>query len=520
MPRFFTTAGPCDPTKHYTLPPERRLPLLRGLVDQELYFTVHAARQSGKTTSLMALAKRLTAEGRYAALHMSCEMGQAARGNVDVAMQTVVASLREVARWQLPAPLRPPAPDSAEVAPHVSLNVLLRRWAAACPLPVVLFLDEADALLDDSLVSLLRQLREGYPSRPGGFPQSVALVGLRDVRDYKIRTAVRANGVSYGTGSPFNIKSDSLTLCDFTAAEVAELLGQHSAETGQVFEPDAVAEIVHQSQGQPWLVNALAAHLTTRPDALLPDRSQPVTRSHVLQVRELLIERRDTHLDSLVDRLREDRVRRVVEPILSGDAVFDPRFDDDFSYVRDLGLVARRDGEVVIANPIYQEIVPRILSSHVAAGIHMKPAWYLADDGTLDVGRMLAGFVEFWRDNGEVLLRGMPYQEAAPHLVFMAFVDRVANGGGRVQREFAAGTRRVDLVVELGGRRDVFELKLRRDKRTLPRGLQQVAAYARRLGRDQAWLLIFDPTSETPWEDRGRLEQHAQDGVAVTVLWA
>ena len=83
MPRRFNTTGPCDPAKHYMLPPERRLPGVRDLIDQEHYFVIHAPRQVGKTTCFHSLARTLTAEGRYAALLTSCEAGQLLRPNLD-----------------------------------------------------------------------------------------------------------------------------------------------------------------------------------------------------------------------------------------------------------------------------------------------------------------------------------------------------------------------------------------------------------------------------------------------------
>jgi len=339
------------------------------------------------------------------------------------------------------------------------------------------------------------------------------------VRDYKVRSQVLREESTLGTASPFNIKADSLTLRNFTAEETADLLLQHTTETRQPFTPEALAEVFHQSQGQPWLVNALAGWCTTRPDSLVPDPSQTVTREHVLQARETLIERRDMHLDSLMDKLREERVRRVIEPILTGDVAFDPSFDDDFSYVRDLGIVARQEGQVAIANPIYQEIIPRVLSLHVQMAIPDKPAWFVAADGKLDMARLIDCFIDFWRENGEVLLRGMPYHEAAPHLVFMAYLQRVVNAGGRIVREFAVGTRRADLVVDFGGRSEVIELKLATAARAKERGVEQVSAYARRLGRDRGWLILFDPASTHPWEERGRIEEVAREGVTVVVVW-
>ena len=255
MARFFNTAGPCRPELHYMLPPERRLPELSRLIDRQLYFVVHAPRQSGKTTCLHSLAQKLTAEGRYAALLTSCEVGQAAGGDVERGIAAVLDALRIAAESQLPEELRPPASDPATAAESRLLD-LLTRWSRRCSRPVVLFLDEIDALVDDLLISVLRQLRTGYNQRPSPFPQSVALIGLRDVRDYRLK--VRPEVQSLGNSSPFNIKVESLTLPNFTADEVAELYAQHTADTGQPFTPEAQALAFELTRGQPWLVNALA----------------------------------------------------------------------------------------------------------------------------------------------------------------------------------------------------------------------------------------------------------------------
>ena len=87
-----------------------------------------------------------------------------------------------------------------------------------------------------------------------------------------------------------------------------------------------------------------------------------------------------------------------------------------------------------------------------------------------------------------------------------------------LSREFAIGTGRADLVVGYGGRQDVIELKIMRGKYTLPDGLAQVARYAKRLGRDVGYLVIFDPKADTPFEDRGEVEDLEHEGVTVVVV--
>lgn len=346
MSRFFNTAGPCDPRTHYMLPPERRLPGVRGLIDQQHYFVLHAPRQSGKTTYLRSLAPALTSDGRLAALVASCEVGQAAGDDVDRGIAALLDVIRQAAENHLPEDLRPPKADP-EVPAETRLLDLLSRWSRQCPRPVVLFLDEIDSLLGSVLVSVLRQLRSGYPERPESFPQAVALVGLRDVR---------------GTSSFFNIKAESLV-------EVFELYGQHTVETGQVFNPEAVALSFELTGGNPWLVNALARQVVE-----VPNPATPVMPEIVEAAKERLIQRRDihAHLDFLIDRLREPRVRRVIEPILSGGNLSPVVIDDDIQLVLDLGLIKVEGGNFAIANPIYCEVIPRALTSVLENSIVMR----------------------------------------------------------------------------------------------------------------------------------------------------
>jgi type II secretory pathway predicted ATPase ExeA len=322
---------------------------VRGLIDRRSYFVVHAPRQTGKTTALLALAAALTAEGRYAAALVSAEQGAPFGDDPGAAEGAVLGAFRTAISAQLPPDLQPPPWPATE--PGNRISAALATWAEACSRPIVLFIDEIDALHDDALLSVLRQLRAGHPQRPRAFPCSVALIGLRDVRDYKIASGGSSR---LGTPSPFNILVKSLTLRAFTRDEVAELYAQHTAETGQPFDPAAIDRAFDLSRGQPWLVNALAG---TAVDELALDRGAPVTVAHIDQAKERLILSRVTHLDALADKLQEDRVHRVIEPVLAGQEVGADVPRDDIDYVIDLGLIARDEaGNLGIANPIYREV--------------------------------------------------------------------------------------------------------------------------------------------------------------------
>ncbi|WP_437714878.1 ATP-binding protein [Sorangium sp. So ce448] len=527
MARRFNTAGPCRPDWHYMIPAERRLPEAPGLVEQMGYFVVHAPRQTGKTTALRALARRLTAAGRFAALLFSCEEGEAWGDDIGAAQRAILREIDRRAAIELPPELRPPSVP--EQGNEGLLGLKLSAWARACPRPLALFFDEIDALRGQSLIGVLRQLRAGFADRPADFPASVALCGLRDVREYK--AASGGDPGRLGTASPFNIKIESLRIGGFDRDEVRDLYGQHTAETGQVFTEEAIERAFALTAGQPWLVNALAREIVEK---LVIPPDEPITAAHVEEAKERLILARATHLDSLVHRLTEPRVRRVLEPVLAGTYEGGgDTYDDDLSYVRDLGLVAP-DNPLRIANPIYREVIVRVLASPAEARVPAPPARaFMLPDGRLDLPRILREFAEFWREHGEVLAAGMPYHEVAPQLVLMAYLQRVVNGGGHVDREYGVGRGRIDLLVRWphaaadGTRavqREALELKVWKDggKDPLPKGLAQLERYLERLGLPTGVLVIFDRRKEAGEpEERTRFEEAVTPaGRRVTVLRA
>jgi len=515
MARCFNTTGPCDPERHYMLAAELRAPDLSLLVDRGLYFVLHAARQTGKTTAMRAFAARLRAKGRVA-LWATLETSQGIE-DVSQAEPLWMMAIALAAEDQLEPALRPPAREGW-MGREVGGRLLqwLRAWCAALPdRSVILLLDEADVVAGPALVSLLRQLRAGFMDRgPGNFPVSVGLVGMRDLRDYLARSK---DGLQVNPGSPFNIKAASLTLRDFDAAEVAELLAQHTQDTGQIFTEEAAAEVYRQTRGQPFLVNALAAIAT---QDLAPDRGVPITAAIIGAARDRLILSRTTHIDALAERLREPRVARIVASVLLSDQPEAISYrHDDFQYVLDLGLIRQGDEGAEAANPIYQEVLGRELSYDYQESLP-RPRWqWRTQAGHLDMPVLIEQFLHWWRDNAAIVEehaeRG--YAEAVPHLAFMGFLQKVVNGGGQVHREFAAGRGAIDLLVHYGDRRHVIELKRVPPRhRTLAyvrgQGLEQLQRYLGEVGEREGWLIIFDQRPGRGWDERLWAEDLTLDG--------
>ncbi|WP_222107363.1 ATP-binding protein [[Actinomadura] parvosata] len=526
--RYFNTTGPCDRKQHYMLSPTQRLPEARVLIEMDRYFVLHAPRQTGKTTALGTLASELTAEGDVAALMFSCERAKSAGDDYAAAEEILLKSLRQAAgRSQWPAELLPPDPWP-EAPAGTRFSSALSEWCQRSPRRVVLFLDEIDALRGNSMVSILSQLRDGRNARPFGlpFPASVVLCGLRDLRDYKVASGSASEGSN--PASPFNIVAESLRLGDFTADEIAELYGQHTEATGQDFTKDAVERVFELTQGQPWLVNALAHEITFNMKV-----TGTITVGQVEEAEERLIRARATHLDSLMERLHEPRVKRVLEPVLAGTFPdIDFTFSDDLCYARDLGLIKEKP-PLEVANPIYREVILRVLGAASENYVTVSPRSLVLPDGRFDLPRLLEEFVVFWREHGEVLIRQEGYHEAACQIILMAFLHRLVNGGGQLDREYAAGTKRLDVLVRWpytgpdGDRqvqREAMELKVWRPgaEDPEPEGLAQLDRYLDRLTLPTGVLVIFDRRPEAPvWKDRGSFGQATTpSGRQVTVLRA
>jgi len=261
---------------------------------------------------------------------------------------------------------------------HKALNAYLSTMSELLDKPFVLLIDEIDSLVGDTLISVLRQLRAGYDLRPEHFPVSVILCGVRDIKDYRIRTS--GEEIITG-GSAFNIKAKSLRLGNFTKEDVKNLLLEHTKETGQVFEDDVAPCIYEETDGQPWLVNAIAYELTFE---IKENRNHKVvlTKDMTEIARNRVILSRATHLDQLADKLSEDRVRRVILPMLQNSEA-NPN-NDDKQYCIDLGLIKNSPKGLVIANSIYREIIPRELTESRQDDFLMRfsPDWVRDDDYT------------------------------------------------------------------------------------------------------------------------------------------
>ena len=511
--RFFNTTGPCNPESHYMLLPEERLvsAQLSRYIKNELYWVLHAPRQTGKTTFLQSWMREINTRGEQVACYVSVESCQGI-SEPERAIPTICDAIKRAADIN-----NFPIPDTID-NPFMALNYTLGSWAKKiAPKPLIVLFDEVDVLEGETLISFLRQLRDGFATRGvGTFPISAALVGMRDLKDYITESK---EGVAPNPGSPFNIKEDSAQLTNFSEYDIVRLFAQRTEETGQQITIEALKYVYEQSNGQPWIVNSLFKRATLR--ILDEESTETVTINHVRDAREQMVMARETHLDALAYRLKDERIRKVIETIMVGKPDATLAQGEEFRLCLDLGLVTIINGTPCISNPIYREVLAREITYSTQLAIP-EPVWkWQRDDGTLDIEALMYEFQKFWRRHSELWEVNSGYTEAFPHLLLMAFLQRITNGGGYIDREYAAGRGRMDLALLFNKRWYIIEIKLIHDHDSAEivreEGLEQIRWYRDRFESVAATVLaIFDrrkSSKSLSWDEK--IKQESDDDVII-----
>lgn len=526
--KFFNTAGPVNMDTHYKLNPLERWDLdeVMGLINDKKYFLLHAPRQTGKTSCLLALRDKLNAEDQYSCLYVNIESARGVKNDIEAGIRGILSAIRKRVGH-----LTRKKDEIRQIEDEIisrgnfseALSDFLEELTEYFPKQFVLLIDEIDSLHSDLIISVLSQLRSGYDNRGEFFPSSIMLTGVLDIKDYKL---LNIDPKHITGGSCFNIKSKSLTIGNFSRDEVEKLYLEHTKETGQIFENEVFDYVYEYTDGQPWLVNALAWEVCFEMKENR-DRTVTITVEMMHEAKERLILSRQTHLDQLADKLKQERIRNVIQPIIKGINV--DISGDDLTYCRDLGLIRKTEKGYVISNKIYSEIIPRELTDSLQNRFlveYQKPIW-VNDDFSINIEKLMDMFVQFWRENSDTWKDSLSgYVEVAPHLIFQGFLQRIANGRGRIDREYALGAGRVDLYLQWESpqkkeQRIVFELKMRTEHTNLSTlkktALIQTAQYADKCNATESHLLIFDRRENIDWKDKSFTENTEENGYKIKI---
>ena len=484
--RWFSTLLPSRSGAHYVVSGTKRLPGARERIDRGEYFGVHGARQIGKTTALMGLAEELTAEGRYAALHVSCE--DAARVGSrpwEEQEQKLVAAVRMLSAVRLPMSLWPEG--EGEISgdrEREGFGEMLSAWAGVCPRPIVLFLDDVERLPGRSLARLLPQIARGAGARPRWFPWSIVLCDGR--------VAVRKAGAG-AAGLP-EIEA-SLGVERFTRDEVTELLRQHTSETGQAFSEKAGREIFRLTSGDPLPVNMLARH-AVEDLGLSPQAA--ITAKHIREAKAQLLESHFSQSDT--DAIDSAAVARsaVWGRTVAGTGPGTSR-EGRYRMPVSMPVAWRRVG----GNRIQEEVEERDPRQATRRRMSASREGLFLPDGRVAFRRVIKAFSVFWREHGEEIVREAIRKEEAPLGVLFGFLGAIVDlsgedafppvrGRGPTFRMLRRVYRKADGSEGIQTR--VLDVRVQREGQSSRRmlGLKRLRRNLGRMGLKRGTLILLD----------------------------
>ncbi|MDR1080476.1 MAG: hypothetical protein LBQ79_05850 [Deltaproteobacteria bacterium] len=551
------------------IPALPRIPDVDTMIERGDYFLLHAPPHSGKSTCLAALTEKINSEDQYYAIH--CSLAPL-RFTVDVdkAMDGIFSRIILGISTSSVSRIRDLAlkfVDRPYMYEHsIKVRCLLTDLCRDLDRELVLLFDDADCVHADSLVLFLAQIKGGFNCRflSSGlqFPKSLALVGLRDIRDclYRVGTGEKPIGLA----SDFNIIAESLTLANFSIEEIRSLYDQHAAETGQAFEPDAVSRVWYWTEGQPWIVNALADNVIFK--QFKNDYSKSITAKEIDLAVNDLFQINDTHLDVLAERIKLPRVRMVIESVLAGSR-FLPRnvSCDDKKYVIDHGLLKMNPGDISslrVSNPIYGELIVRTLTRRLRWNLHDDLVNKWTGGTALDMDGLIRAFQVYWhiycllienpvygtdeaRSNKEEIIDWMYSvpkiaqkfgiqdeivdiiveeisdftERDIPYCILNAFLEKAMGEKAECfKRDLVLGRDGCGICVICNGINYPLELIIK-DEQSEETGLENLCFHMEKCGAATGWLIVADMDSKEHWKNRSLWETLEYRGKTVQVVY-
>jgi hypothetical protein len=449
--KYFNTLGPVNPQDHYHIPDRLPGDTLQQLIDKKKYFIIHAPCKSGKTTAIHEFTRTLNMKGMYKSLCINVAPAQTMRNNVlggifEILAQCKLAITDQYGEHDVALDFLKKLPDKHNACPSIFTD-FLQFLCLSSKSPIVLFIDNIDSLIGDTLLSVLHQVGAGYALRSHMFPQSVGLVGTRDVRDYHIWSREKQSIIQ--GSSVFDIQLEPFSLPNFMKEQVQELYAQHTRKTGQQFTDEAIDYAFKITQGQPWLINALAYQACFRETK---NYSKPITQEIFEQAQEALL---DAHTEGFTDYQQQPLARTVIDTIIERTTN-----DENMNNVPPIsGVEDIKKKALDIANFIYQDIIPGSVRYTKQKVPIVSFEVYQNIDGSLNMHKVLEAFQGFYQEHSMLWLPTCPYLGSRPYLFFVVFLQCIINGIGTLDHTYVAETHSVRVVLLWGIRRMVIILK-------------------------------------------------------------
>jgi len=490
--RFFEKSGVVHPEMSYYVPLENVVNTdnldIQTMIDAGRYFSIFAPIQSGKTTFFKRLCDRLHLGRTYIGIVLNFQKYEG------LEKSKFYAKIEEELYEQLTNRLKEVGCDKYDTVAqflekfhlidHLSFGKLFTELNRILQFKkIVIFIDEFDGIPHSELgnfLATLRDLYQKYKEVKQKALYSIALVGIRNI------TKLVVGGVS-----PFNI-ADQVHLTPFSLDNIRDLYSQYTAETNQPFTEAAVKRIHTETGGQPWLVNRLATILTVN---IKPGTVEPIDEPDVEKALQLLLEENNDHFDNLYEKAK--LYKETFVEIVFDHVEYYPD-DEDQSWLKQYGLIKKKDGKAVVANPIYKERFIKTFFREVKASQEIPPAAYLLPNNRLDMVSILQDFSLYIARIGVRAFyeKGRPDEKTGQFLLTAWLYQFIKGGAGELGYEVVTGLGRMDVLLSYKGIKYIIETKLNHYSNIATvqnEGILQLTRkYLAAEAADEGYLVIFD----------------------------
>ncbi len=506
MRKRFNITGVCRPQAHYMVRLDSRLEEVRRLIEAGEYFSIHRARQYGKTTLLHALAKNLADD--YLVLSLDFQM--MSHDDFQTEASFVAAFAREVLavagkRAGIPSDvsgrLKLFAAGEQKDGKLASLFSCLSDWCRESDKPVVLMVDEVDTASNNQVfLDFLGQLR-GYFNQRLTRPifQSVILAGVYDIRN--LRQKIRKDS-EHKMNSPWNIAAEFDVNMSFTTEDIAGMLEEYEEDCQTGMDICLIARMIYEyTSGYPFLVSRLCRILdeTLAKDSGHVVADQVWTEAGIREAVSYLLAEKNTLFESLANKLEDyPRLKNVLSELLfTGKQIAYNPDDEVIDMAMMFGFVKVRNGNVVVANRIFET---RLYNMFLTAAEMQDTDIYksalqdknqFVQKGHLDMEKILERFVEHFDDlYGD---QDKIFYEEDGRRYFLLYLRPIINGTGNYYIESRTrNMERTDIIVDYGGEQFVIEMKIWRGPAYQKKGEEQLAEYLDFYHLKKGYMLIFN----------------------------
>jgi 5S rRNA maturation endonuclease (ribonuclease M5) len=468
--RYFNTSGPNIIEQHYTL--IRTDLIVEGVrkVRNDRYFTIWAPRQTGKSTYFHQLTTELS-KADYKVAHVNFENHKEA--TLEVFMRVFMDELKEF--WEINF-----SDASLQGVFHQISRIQDKKW--------VLIIDEVEGINAEFFGQFLHSIRKVYHSRQSHALKSVILVGVSNIV-----------GVVQDNASPFNI-TDNLNIPYFTNEETFTLLGQHEAETGQLFAPEVKASISEITANQPGLVNGFAAQLIQHQ----PNKPIIDIKDYLWVEKQYLKKNIDKNISNIINR--GSKYRTFLERLLFTEEKVP--FQIYKEHIKELfvnGIIISDDNDdVTFRVPLYKKCLhdafyPYLNGEQNRIQKNIDIDEYFTETGALKMPKVIEKYKEYAKlrgfrffldrdDKGKVI----SIREAALMYSFETYINAflaVVGGSSYIEPHVNLGI--ADITIDVNGQKAVVESKVYHNITQFKNGKTQTAYYASRMGLTEGTYLVF-----------------------------